>query len=108
MIGGKQFGRNKLSVLSPNKTIEGSLCALAASSVIAMTVAWFLEWNIFNYFLLGLLISVLAQIGDLYESLIKRTFEVKDSSSFIPGHGGFFDRTDSYLFVMPLLFYLYS
>ena len=62
----------------------------------------------FIYVLISLGLSFLSQLGDLHESLTKRFFRVKDSSNLIPGHGGFYDRADSYLFVMPLFFYLFN
>ena len=59
-----------------------------------------------NWILVGLLVSVAAPIGDLVESLLKRTFGVKDSGSIIPGHGGVLDRLDSFIICAPIV-YLY-
>ena len=112
LFGGKLFGKHKLSSISPNKTIEGSISGILG----ALIFAW-LFMAIYNYLFVGdmhalkytlyaILISVLSQMGDLHESLTKRYFNVKDSSNLIPGHGGIYDRADSYLFVMPLMFYL--
>ena len=56
----------------------------------------------------GAVIGLMGQLGDLYESLIKRTYSVKDSSNLLPGHGGILDRADSSLFVAPILFVLLS
>jgi phosphatidate cytidylyltransferase len=55
---------------------------------------------------LGVVVSLFAQLGDLHESLTKRVYEVKDSSNLLPGHGGFYDRLDSYLMVLPVVYYL--
>jgi len=104
---GIQFGKHKLAeVISPNKTIEGALggtfmcilfCMIFGISVFG------LEW--YQAFILGFLIAVFAQIGDLCESMIKRDAGVKDSSDIIPGHGGFLDRTDSYILSVPIVYY---
>ena len=71
-------------------------------------VASFLEIPIFMAVLLAIVIAVIAQAGDLFESALKRRCNVKDSSGLIPGHGGFLDRFDGYIFVMPLLVMLNS
>ena len=62
-----------------------------------------LEW--YHSLILGVLIAGFAQIGDLCESMIKRDAGVKDSSDIIPGHGGFLDRTDSYILTIPVVYY---
>jgi phosphatidate cytidylyltransferase len=102
---GRAFGKNKLAPsLSPAKTIEGAIGGIAGTIFIVL---------IFNHFLLalplgwaviiGLAGSLFAQLGDLFESGIKRLGNVKDSGNLIPGHGGILDRFDSVLFVGPLL-----
>lgn len=103
---GRHLGKHKLApVISPNKTIEGSIggiiCAIIGSMVIGCYIG--LEW----YFSLaiGLICTVFAQIGDLCESLIKRDAGVKDSGDILPGHGGFLDRCDSYILTIPVMYY---
>ncbi len=106
---GKYFGKNKLwPEISPNKTIEGSIGGVIFAIIIALIMNYF-----FNYFDdqlyligLGLLISIVGQIGDLVESALKRTKQVKDSGTLLPGHGGVLDRFDSLLFVFPILYLL--
>jgi phosphatidate cytidylyltransferase len=101
---GKLLGKHKLSSLSPNKTIEGSIGGLVVGSLLfALGAAYFSLINqpLVLLLPLGLLLSFLSQIGDLHESMIKRFFNVKDSSNILPGHGGIYDRCDSYIFTVP-------
>lgn len=106
---GKKFGKHKLwESVSPKKTIEGAI-----GGVVCSVIATSLFWNAFVsevgtftviYFTL---VACSSQIGDLFQSKLKRQFEIKDSSSLIPGHGGVYDRVDSLLFVAPFYaFYL--
>ena len=100
---GKRFGRHKLwRRVSPKKTIEGLLGGMLTSGVLGIVVCYFLFkcffwWLIFLFMLLGLI----SQLGDLVQSKLKRQFNLKDSSSRIPGHGGFYDRIDSLIFMVP-------
>lgn len=91
---------------SPKKTWEGYLGgALAAMLTTAILGAWLLEMNPLAGVSLGLLIGLLAPLGDLFESMIKRQVGAKDASQLIPGHGGVLDRIDSLLITVPLVFY---
>lgn len=103
---GRHLGKHKLApVISPNKTIEGSIggviCAIIGAMVIGLYIG--LEWYL--SFAIGLICTVFAQIGDLCESLIKRDAGVKDSGDILPGHGGFLDRCDSYILTIPVMYY---
>lgn len=108
---GTKFGKHKLApVISPNKTIEGSIGGMICAIIGAMTIGWFISmwfapvpWYISLF--AGLSCTVFGQIGDLSESLIKRDAGVKDSGDSLPGHGGFLDRTDSYIFAIPVMYY---
>lgn len=103
---GKKFGKHKLSpVISPKKTIEGAVGGAICAILGALFVGHFIHLGIFHSLILGVLCTVFAQIGDLCESLIKRDAGVKDSGDLLPGHGGFLDRTDSYVFTIPVMFY---
>jgi phosphatidate cytidylyltransferase len=106
-IIGKFFGKIPLSEISPKKTVEGAVFGVAGSVVVAVLGAYFLEWPKFAFtgVALGLLIGIASLLGDLTESMLKRDAGVKDSGQLIPGHGGILDRTDSYIFTAPLVYY---
>jgi phosphatidate cytidylyltransferase len=106
-------GRKLIPSVSPGKTVSGAVGGLVAS----MLVAWLFARSVlvpvasigftpWGALLFGALISVAAQVGDLFESLIKREGGVKDSSRIIPGHGGVLDRFDSLIFVLPIAYLL--
>ncbi len=107
-IVGKNIGRTKLlPSISPNKTIEGSVAGLiggTVSGIILFKLLPLYDFQILYILLVSLVLSIFGQFGDLCESALKRVAQVKDSSDLIPGHGGFFDRLDSFLFAMPLLY----
>jgi len=104
---GRMFGRRPLApVVSPKKTWEGTIGGLVAATLFgaAAGTGWFLpERGPVRGALAGALASTAGQIGDLVESLWKRGAGVKDSGTFLPGHGGFYDRIDSLLFAAPVL-----
>ena len=107
---GKYFGKRKLAPeLSPSKTVEGAIAYLIGSVVMGLLARTVLPLpvGLWEIVMLSLILSVLGQIGDLFESLIKRAFAVKDSSELLPGHGGVLDRLDSLIFpVVFATFYL--
>ena len=103
---GSHLGKHKLApVVSPNKTIEGSIGGILAAIIGACIIGLYigLEWYLSIF--AGLLCTLFAQIGDLCESLIKRDAGVKDSGNTLPGHGGFLDRADSFVLTIPLMYY---
>ena len=110
-FAGRAFGKHKLyPEVSPKKTVEGGIGGLlgGALAVAGFGSAWLLpEIPVAHALALGLLGSALGQIGDLVESMVKRTYGVKDSGAILPGHGGLLDRTDALLFVAPLIYYYY-
>jgi phosphatidate cytidylyltransferase len=105
---GRTLGRHSLApTISPKKTVEGLigglLAAIAAGSLCA---AWFLpSFSLLDGLATGLLIALVGVIGDLAESVLKRSAGVKDSGSLLPGHGGMLDRLDSLLFSGPVFYY---
>jgi phosphatidate cytidylyltransferase len=105
---GRLFGRNRpWTRISPRKSVEGSIGGLALA-VIAAFVArrWFAPFlSVRDAAVLGFLVGVFAQVGDLVESLIKRDALHGDSSDLIPGHGGVLDRFDSLFFAAPVVYY---
>ncbi len=98
-IAGKAFGKNKFIKISPNKTIEGLIGGFIFSLSLSIIFSYFI-YNSINkeLFIFVILIIISAFVGDLIESFYKRKNNLKNSSEFIPGHGGLFDRFDSFLF----------
>ncbi|TGB00312.1 phosphatidate cytidylyltransferase [Sporolactobacillus shoreae] len=110
-FAGRRFGSHKLAPhISPKKTIEGSVGGVIAALAIAFIfqaifrkpifTSWEIQWTV------AIVVSLLGQVGDLAESAIKRFFNVKDSGTVLPGHGGFLDRFDSLIFILPVLYLL--
>jgi len=107
---GRAFGRHQLApAISPKKTVEGALGGLIFGTA-AMTLGGLEVFKGANIWLLvgtSIAVVVFGMIGDLFESLLKRSAGVKDSSTLIPGHGGVLDRIDSWLFAAPV-FYVFT
>lgn len=106
-FAGKAFGKTPLTIVSPKKTVEGAAVGFGGSMAIAVAGAYFLQWPYWQAsgLAIGLLVGAAGLIGDLTESLMKRSAGVKDSGDLIPGHGGILDRGDSYVFTAPLVYY---
>ncbi len=106
---GKSFGKTSLSPISPSKTIEGLIGGISCSILLAIFFAFLMNWE--NPLIVGIIygisISLMALVGDLIESMMKRDAKIKDSGTFLPGHGGILDRIDSYIFTPSVLYYIF-
>ena len=109
---GMKFGKHKFSKISPKKSIEGCLAGII-SGVLLVLFATVIFNNCFNMQInyivigiIGLILTIIGQIGDFSASCIKRYAEVKDFSNLLPGHGGMIDRFDSVIFAAPFAYYL--
>lgn len=104
---GKKFGKNNVfSKVSPKKTLEGFLGGICCTPIVVGAYLLFIDYFSFGFFLLLIFFSCLSVVGDLSESILKRVAGVKDSGSLLPGHGGFLDRFDSVIAVLPVYFFV--
>lgn len=104
---GIKFGKHKLSPkISPKKSVEGSLAGLAGGILAALIIGLLFHKPLWLMAVMGIIVVGAGQFGDLVESIIKRNAGVKDSGSFLPGHGGVLDRIDSLLTAAPLVYYM--
>lgn len=114
-VVGSLIGKHKLApAVSPNKTWEGALGGITFTMA-GMSLFWYFSqgkaipvlstMSLEGYLVIGLLLALTSQLGDLVESCMKRDADIKDSGSFFPGHGGVLDRCDGLLFAAPVLFY---
>jgi phosphatidate cytidylyltransferase len=106
---GKTFGKRLLAPrISPKKTFAGLFGALFGGAVLTLAFGRMLGMDIIESIVVGSMIGLLGQLGDIFESIAKRVYGVKDSSALIPGHGGMLDRIDSFLFSTPFLYHYLS
>ena len=111
---GKRFGKHKFSKISPNKSIEGCIAGIIGTIIFTigftyvMNIAFNMQISLIKTTIIGVVLSVIGQIGDFAASSIKREVEVKDFGNLIPGHGGMLDRIDSLLFIAPFAYVLLS
>ncbi len=109
---GKNFGKRKLSKISPNKTVEGCIAGTIASVAINIGFTYFLNQYLGYHIsystiaIIGFVLSIIGQIGDFSASVVKRYFNIKDFSKLFPGHGGMMDRIDSVMFIAPFAYCL--
>lgn len=113
---GRRWGKHKLAPsISPNKTIEGSIAGICFAMIAAVCLyalkthlLWtsYPNWPVSLYVFFALILSLVGQLGDLVESMLKRSAGVKDSGNLFPGHGGVLDRCDAFLFGGPVLYYI--
>ena len=108
LVCGKIFKGKKLSKISPNKTISGSIGSFIFP--IILTPFFYkgqIEQNLIELILITIIISLISQLGDLFISFLKRKAKVKDTSNLLPGHGGVLDRLDGIIFAIPLGIFLF-
>ena len=108
LVFGKIFKGKKLTKISPNKTISGSIGSFIFSTLlIPFFYKTHIDQNLLNILLITFIISLTSQLGDLFISLLKRKANVKDTSDLLPGHGGVLDRIDGIIFAIPLGIFLF-
>ena len=108
LVCGKIFKGKKLTKISPNKTISGSIGSFIFSSfLIPFFYKVQIDQTLVNLFLITIIISLTSQLGDLFISILKRKAKVKDTSDLLPGHGGVLDRIDGIIFAIPLGIFLF-
>lgn len=104
---GRAFGRRPLApVISPKKTVEGAIGGFAGA-ILALAVVghwWLPQMGVVSRVLLGFAVAAVGIVGDLFESSLKRSVDMKDASAVIPGHGGVLDRIDALLFAAPVYY----
>lgn len=102
---GSRFGKHKLLPrISPGKTIEGSVGGVVTTLLVAGLLGTFFvgeELRMVDWFVLGIIVAIFGSMGDLVESMLKRSVGVKDSGNLLPGHGGMLDRFDAFIFLLP-------
>jgi phosphatidate cytidylyltransferase len=106
---GRKFFKRGLSMVSPKKSIEGSIGSFVFTIIMMFILRFTLFRNIeialVHVFIIPVLVSIVGQMGDLSESVFKREFDVKDSSRLLGDHGGVLDRFDSLIFAFPIMYY---
>ena len=111
LIFGKIFKGKKLTKISPNKTISGSIGSFILSLILVPIFYYFLPEksnNLFELTLLAIVVSFSCQLGDLFISYLKRKAKVKNTGDLLPGHGGLLDRIDGMLFAIPIGFFAWE
>ena len=111
---GKHFGKHKFSKVSPKKSIEGCIAGTLGAILLMLLYTyvantfWGMDYSYGFIAMMGLILSLIGQIGDFAASSIKRYVDIKDYSNLIPGHGGMLDRIDSLIFLAPFAYALFT
>lgn len=110
---GKHFGKHKFSKISPKKSIEGCIGGMIGGVLLMLVYTyvvntlWAMNYSYITILIVGVILSILGQIGDFAASSIKRYVDIKDYSNLIPGHGGMLDRIDSLIFLAPFAYCIF-
>lgn len=113
-VVGKYFGKHKFSKVSPKKSIEGCIGGVIGAIILMLAYTyiantyWGMNYSYLQIGIIGVVLSLLGQIGDFAASSIKRFVDIKDFSNLIPGHGGMLDRIDSLIFLAPFAYALFT
>lgn len=109
-IFGKTFKGKKLTKISPNKTVSGSVGSFIISLCLVPLIFYLPseKFNFFNLIIITIIVSLTCQLGDLFISYLKRKAKVKDTGDLLPGHGGILDRIDGILFALPFGIFLWK
>ena len=111
-IIGRRLGKHKFSKVSPKKSIEGCIAGTIGAVIVVLIYTYFInmytnvDYSYIYIAIIGLVLSIISQIGDFAASTIKRYVDIKDYSNLIPGHGGMLDRIDSIMFIAPFAYIL--
>jgi phosphatidate cytidylyltransferase len=107
-FGGRMYGRTRLAPsISPNKTVEGLVAGVIGGTLVFWLAGLYQDWLTGPHaLLLGFCVAVAAPVGDLFESLIKRDLQVKDTGSLFGPHGGVLDRLDAVIFSIPMAYFV--
>lgn len=109
---GRRIGKHKLTVISPKKSVEGSIAGTIGAIILVLVYTYiiqrYVDLNISYWFIavVTFILSILSQMGDLAASSIKREMDIKDYGNLFPGHGGMLDRIDSIIFIAPFAYLL--
>ena len=104
---GRKIGKHRLfERISPKKSWEGFIGGVVFSVLAGLIIAYFTNDDMIKYAIYGITIATFGTLGDLVESMLKRSLNIKDSGSILPGHGGLLDRFDAVIFVIPIIYFL--
>lgn len=106
-LGGRFFGKKSLFPrISPKKTWEGTLVGIGFTALAGITIAFLTDTSTLFWLIAAFIVAIASILGDLFESLFKRSLQIKDSGKLLPGHGGILDRMDATFFAVPLFYLL--
>ena len=106
-LGGRFFGKKSLFArISPKKTWEGTIVGIGFTAIAGIIISIFTDTSVWFWMIASIIVAIASILGDLFESLFKRSLQIKDSGKLLPGHGGILDRMDATFFAVPLFYLL--